>query len=73
VACGGLKPFSVSPGQVFSLDQLADQLTSSDLSIDTALNLDGGASTSLYINAGHSHVAIDSLAKLPLVVIIKAP
>jgi len=65
--------FIVSPGQVFSLDQLADQLASSDLSIDTALNLDGGASTSLYINAGHSHVAIDSLAKLPLVVIIKAP
>ena len=65
--------FLVSPGQVFSLDQLADQLASSDLSIDTALNMDGGASTGLYVNAGRSHVAIDSLAKLPLVVIIKAP
>ena len=65
--------FIASPGQVFSLDQLADQLASSDLSIDTALNLDGGASTGLYINAGHSHIAIDPLTKLPLVVIIKAP
>jgi uncharacterized protein YigE (DUF2233 family) len=64
--------FIVSPNQVFSLDQLADQLVSSDLSIDAALNLDGGASTGLYANAGSSHVAIDSLVKLPIVIIIKA-
>ncbi len=64
--------FIVSPGQVFSLDQLADQLAASDLSIDMALNLDGGASTGLYVNAGNSHAAVDSLAKLPLVVIVKA-
>jgi uncharacterized protein YigE (DUF2233 family) len=64
--------FIASPGQVFSLDQLADQLVSSDLSIETALNLDGGASTGLYVNGGSSHVAIDSIAKLPLVVIVKA-
>lgn len=64
--------FIASPGQVFSLDQLADRLASSDLSIDAALNLDGGASTGLYVNAGNPHVAIDSIAKLPLVVIVKA-
>ncbi len=64
--------FIVSPNQVFSLDQLADQLVSSDLSIDAALNLDGGASTGLYANAGSSHVAIDSLVRLPIVIIIKA-
>lgn len=64
--------FIVSPDQVFSLDQLADQLASSDLSIDAALNLDGGASTGLYANAGSSHVAIDSLVRLPIVIIIKA-
>jgi len=64
--------FIASPDQVFSLDQLADQLASSDLSIETALNLDGGASTGLYVNGGSSHVAIDSLAKLPLVVIVRA-
>ncbi len=61
-----------SPGQVFSLDQLADQLAASDLSIDTALNLDGGASTGLYVHAGSHHVAIDSQVSLPLVIIIKA-
>jgi uncharacterized protein YigE (DUF2233 family) len=64
--------FIASPDQVFSLDQLADQLASSDLSIETALNLDGGASTGLYVNGGSSQVAIDSLVKLPLVVIVKA-
>lgn len=64
--------FIVSPGQVFSLDQLADQLAVSDLSIQVALNLDGGASTGLYVNGGSQHVAIDSFVKLPLVVIVKA-
>jgi len=64
--------FIASPGQVFSLDQLADQLASSDLSIETALNLDGGASTGLYVNGDSSQVAIDSLAKLPIVIIVKA-
>jgi len=64
--------FIVSPNQVFSLDELADQLVSSDLSIEVALNLDGGSSTGLYVNGGSSHVAIDSLAKLPLVIIVKA-
>jgi uncharacterized protein YigE (DUF2233 family) len=63
--------FIVSPNPVFSLDELADQLASSDLSIAVALNLDGGSSTGLYVNGGSSHVAIDSLAKLPIVIIIK--
>ena len=64
--------FIVSPNQIFSLDELTDQLASSDLSIETALNLDGGSSTGLYVNGGSSHVSIDSLAKLPLVIIVKA-
>ncbi len=64
--------FIVCPGQVFSLDELADQLISSDLSIEVALNLDGGSSTGLYVNGGSPHVSIDSLAKLPLVIIVKA-
>jgi uncharacterized protein YigE (DUF2233 family) len=64
--------FIASPDQVFSLDQLADQLAASDLSIEVALNMDGGASTGLYINGGSPHVAIDSFAKLPLVIIVKA-
>jgi len=64
--------FIVSPNPVFSLDELADQLVSSDLSIETALNLDGGSSTGLYVNGGSSQVSIDSFAKLPLVIIVKA-
>jgi uncharacterized protein YigE (DUF2233 family) len=64
--------FIVSPNPIFSLDELADQLVSSDLSIEIALNLDGGSSTGLYVNGGSPHVAIDSLAKLPLVIIVKA-
>ena len=66
--------FIASPGQVFSLDELAGLLASSDLSISIAVNLDGGASTGLYVNGGNAtsqHVAIDSLVKLPLVVILK--
>jgi uncharacterized protein YigE (DUF2233 family) len=64
--------FIVSPNPVFSLDELADQLVSSDLSIETALNLDGGSSTGLYVKGGSSQVTIDSLAKLPLVIIVQA-
>jgi exopolysaccharide biosynthesis protein len=66
--------FIVSPGETFSLDQLENLLASSDLSISIAVNLDGGASTGLYVNGGNAssqHVAIDSLVKLPLVVIVK--
>lgn len=64
--------FIISPNPEFSLDELADQLVSSDLSINLALNLDGGTSTGLYVNSGSQHVAIDSLGKLPIVIIVKA-
>lgn len=66
--------FIASPGEVFSLDELAGLLSSSDLSIKIAVNLDGGGSTGLYVNGGNAssqHVAIDSLVNLPLVVIVK--
>ncbi len=59
-----------SPSNAFTLDDIADLLASSDLSLDVALNLDGGASTGLYVNAGSPHVQIDSFAKLPIVVIV---
>lgn len=61
----------VSPIEAFTLDELADLLASSDLSIDTALNLDGGSSTGLYVNAGNRHVTINSLAALPIVIVLK--
>lgn len=63
--------FIVSPSASFSLDELTDLLLTSDLSINLALNLDGGASTGLYMNAGKQHVAIDSFAQLPIVVVVR--
>ena len=63
--------FIVSPGSAFSLDELADILASSDLSLKTALNLDGGASTGLYVNAGSQHIAIDPVTTLPIVIIVR--
>jgi uncharacterized protein YigE (DUF2233 family) len=63
--------FIASPGAAFSLGELEDLLVASDLSIDRALNLDGGASTGLYVNSGSQQVAIDSIAKLPIVIIVK--
>jgi len=63
--------FIASPSSAFSLDELADILVSSDLSLKTALNLDGGASTGMYVNAGNQHVEIDSVTTLPIVIIVK--
>jgi Phosphodiester glycosidase len=60
----------VSPGQEFTLDELADQLAASDLSIQNALNLDGGSSTGLYV-AGSSQVSIDPLLMIPIVIVVK--
>lgn len=64
--------FIVSPGESFSLDELADLLLKSDLSINVALNLDGGASTGLYMNTASQHVAVDSFAQLPIVIILRS-
>ncbi len=63
--------FIVSQMQAFSLDELADLLASSDLDLQTALNLDGGASTGLYVNGRNRQVNIDPLSDLPIVIIVK--
>ncbi len=67
--------FIISPSQAFSLDELADLLidhaTASDLNLQTALNLDGGSSTGLYLNAGSQKVTIDPITPLPIVISIK--
>ena len=60
-----------SPNPAFSLDELADLLTASDLSIKTALNLDGGSSTGLYVNAGSQHLSLDPFSPLPIVIVVK--
>ncbi len=63
--------FIVSPNMAFTLGEFADLLATSDLAIDNALNLDGGASTGLYVKAGSQQASIDSIAKLPIVIIVK--
>jgi uncharacterized protein YigE (DUF2233 family) len=64
--------FIASPDASFSLDEIADLLASSDLSIKDALNLDGGASTGLYVSDGtHQKAAVDSATPLPIVIIVK--
>jgi uncharacterized protein YigE (DUF2233 family) len=61
----------VSPSLAFSLNEMADLLASSDLSLETAMNLDGGTSTGLYVNGANQKVTIDALTLLPIAIIIK--
>lgn len=63
--------FITSPSTAFTLDEMADLLARSDLSLVTALNLDGGSSTGLYVNAGSQSVMIDAYVNLPLVIVVK--
>src|SRR5579883_2714651 len=63
--------FIVSPGAEFTLDDMAALLAKSDLGLVNALNLDGGSSTGLYLNAGSQKITIDSYVNLPLVVVVK--
>ncbi len=66
--------FIASPGLAFTLDDMATLLASSDLNLETALNLDGGSSTGLYVNSnttGTQGITIDSYVNLPLVIVVK--
>lgn len=51
----------------FSLNEFAAWLQQSDLEIDRALNLDGGASTGLLVNAGAAQERIEPFSQLPIV------
>ena len=53
---------------MFTLIELADWLASSDLGLVSALNLDGGGSTGLVVDAGEEYTVIDSLGPLPAVI-----
>ncbi|HEU4327657.1 MAG TPA: phosphodiester glycosidase family protein [Roseiflexaceae bacterium] len=55
----------------FTLRGLAEWLAASDLAIDRALNLDGGASTGLFFDAGETSVAIDSFERVPAVLLVE--
>ncbi len=51
-----------------SLYQLRDWLVASDLGLDTALNLDGGKSTGLYLSTDRRDLLINSIEPVPSVV-----
>jgi uncharacterized protein YigE (DUF2233 family) len=61
----------VCPTSAFSLQALATWLASSDLEIDRALNLDGGSSSGLFVQAGDIRWQIDSFAALPSVLLVE--
>ncbi|WP_376796075.1 phosphodiester glycosidase family protein [Thermogemmatispora sp.] len=63
--------FIVSPEAAFSLDEFDDLLLASDLQIDVALNLDGGSSTGLYLNAGGQRFGVDSLTPVPIALVLQ--
>lgn len=60
----------VAPRGTLSLHELASFLAGSDLDLDVALNLDGGFSTGLWLNAGGATVEVDSLVPVPSVISI---
>jgi hypothetical protein len=59
-----------SPTSEFTLREMADWLSRSDLEVDSALNLDGGSSTGLYLSDGALQEAIDSFVPLPIVLLV---
>ncbi len=61
----------VAPRGYLSLHKLAVFLADSDLEIDVALNLDGGRSTGLWLNAGEASVTIDSALHVPSVIFVE--
>jgi uncharacterized protein YigE (DUF2233 family) len=63
--------FVVSPTSGFTLRGFADWLSHSDLDVERALNLDGGSSTGLYLEAGAVSEQIDSLGPLPMVLFVE--
>lgn len=58
----------VAPRGYLSLHELARFLAESDLELDVALNLDGGFSTGLWLQAGERSVEVDSLVPVPSVI-----
>jgi uncharacterized protein YigE (DUF2233 family) len=60
------------PTSGFTLRGLAEWLAGSDLDVDRALNLDGGSSTGMFVDAGGLSEAIDSFGTLPIVLLVEA-
>jgi exopolysaccharide biosynthesis protein len=62
--------FIVAPRGTFTLHQLSVYLTSSDLSLDVAINLDGGPSTGILV--AHPQEVVASQTSLPFVILAYA-
>ncbi len=61
----------VAPRGYLSLHELAVFLADSDLEVDVALNLDGGRSTGLWLQAGENSVEIDSALPVPSIIFVE--
>ena len=56
----------------FTLSEFAQALKDSDLELDAALNMDGGRSMGLFVRTEGASVALDSVEKVPLVLVVEA-
>jgi exopolysaccharide biosynthesis protein len=64
--------FITSPDLAFTLNDIADMLPATDLGLTTALNLDGGSSTGLYVSGNQpAGVQMNAYVNLPLVIVVK--
>jgi len=63
--------FIVAPRGHLSLHELAVFLTESDLSLDVALNLDGGGSTGIWLSASDATIQVDSFTRVPSVITVQ--
>ncbi|OQY20772.1 MAG: hypothetical protein B6I35_10050, partial [Anaerolineaceae bacterium 4572_32.2] len=61
----------VAPRGYLSLHEMSVFLANSGLGIGTALNLDGGGSTGLWLNSGDASVQIDSRTPIPSVIVVE--
>ena len=63
--------FVVAPHGALSLHDLAVFLADSDLTMEVALNLDGGGSTGMWLATPSVRVEIDSLTPVPSVIVVE--
>ncbi|MCP4537876.1 MAG: phosphodiester glycosidase family protein, partial [Chloroflexi bacterium] len=68
---GGRILLIVAPRGYLSLHETARFLAESDLDLDVALNLDGGYSSGLWLQAGERSVEIDSLVPVPSIISVE--
>lgn len=64
--------FVVSSGLTFTLTDFGKWLSSSDLDLDSALNLDGGTSSGLMVRSGDQNLGTDSWIAVPSVIVVEA-